>query len=104
MTNPHDAMLQRVAVNAANAPLKKKLAEERSLISKNLATMPSFIRGMYVGAFLSGGLNVLFPEHFWGIDLPNWARVTIGVAFLVGALNYLLRQRGWMVAKRVSRA
>jgi hypothetical protein len=104
MTNPNEAMLQAVAVNAANASLRKKLDAERKRLNDKLATLPSFLRGLNVGAFTIGGLSTLIPEEFWGLDLPPWARVVIGGVFLLGAANYLIRQRGFMIAKRISRA
>ncbi len=87
-----------------DAEVRRGLDAERKRLDTKLATLPSFFRGLNVGAFAVGGLNVLIPEHFWGIDLPPWARVAIGVVFLMGALNYLLRQRGLMIAKRISRS
>ncbi len=107
MRNSNEDMLNAAAKNvakASNAELVQMLVAERKLLDGKLSTMPSFLRGLNVGAFTIGGLNVLIPEEFWGIDLPVWARFVVGGVFLMGALNYLLRQRGFMVAKRISRA
>jgi hypothetical protein len=99
-----EQLLDAAAKHGIDATIHHKLDVERIGLDIKLATLPSFLRGVNVGAFTIGGLNVLIPEEFWGIDLPVWARFVVGGVFLLGALNYLLRQRGLMVAKRVSRA
>ncbi len=100
----NEQLLTAAAQHGIDTVLRKKLDAERSRLNTKLATLPSFFRGVNVGALTIGGLNVLIPEEFWGIDLPVWARVVVGGVFLMGALNYLLRQRGLMAAKRISRA
>lgn len=104
MTNPNEHLLNVAAKHGISATLRTALIAERARLDSKLSPLASFCRGANVGAFTIGGLNVLIPDDFWGIDLPPWARVVVGGVFLVLALNYLIRQRGLMVAKRISRA
>lgn len=77
---------------------------ERALIDTKLAPLPSFIRGVQVGALFVGGANTIIPGQFGVIDWPLWLRVILGGACVLLAVNYLLAQRGFMIAKRISRA
>ena len=77
---------------------------ERELIAWKLSPIASFCRGVQVGALFIGGVNTIIPGQFGVIDWPLWLRVVLGGACVLLAVNYLLAQRGYMIAKRISRA
>ena len=83
---------------------EKQMQEERMKIDAKLAPISCFTRGVQVGALTIGAVNTMIPGQFGVIDWPMWLRLLIGVVFLLLAVNYLLAQRGFMVAKRISRA
>ncbi len=89
---------------ARDAVLRKGLKQERKRLDDRLATLPSFIRGLQVGALFIGGVNTIIPGQFGVIDWPLWLRVICGGIFLMIALNFLIAQRGFMVASARSRA
>lgn len=78
--------------------------DEHKLIAEKLSPLASFCRGLQVGALAVGGVNTIVPGQFGVADWPLWLRAVIGGAFLLLAVNYLLAQRGFMVAKRISQA
>lgn len=84
--------------------VRASLKREKALIAAKLDPMASFIRGVQVGALMIGGVNTIVPGQFGVVDWPLWLRVVIGGACVLLAVNYLLAQRGFMVAKRMSKA
>lgn len=82
----------------------KQMQQERAKIDAKLAPISCFTRGIHVGALTVGAVNTMIPGQFGVIDWPLWLRLLIGIVFLLLAVNYLLAQRGFMIAKRISRA
>ena len=80
------------------------MSDERKLIATKLSPIASFCRGLQVGALAVGGVNTIVPGQFGVADWPLWLRAIVGGVCLLLAVNYLLAQRGFMVAKRVSKA
>jgi hypothetical protein len=87
-----------------DAQIRMDLKRERLLINLKLDPMSAFIRGVQVGALMIGGINTIFPGQFGVVDWPLWLRVVLGGACILLAINYLLVQRGFMIAKRISKA
>lgn len=84
--------------------VRQAMDKERQLIVGKLSPLPCFIRGVQVGALMIGGVNTIFPGQFGVVDWPLWVRVMLGGACVLLAVNYLLVQRGFMLAKRISKA
>lgn len=87
-----------------HARVRAAMDKERQLIVGKLAPLPCFTRGVQVGALAIGGINTIIPGQFGVIDWPLWLRVVLGGALVLLAINYLLAQRGYMIAKRISKA
>lgn len=68
-----------------------------------IAPLPSFIRGIQVGAFAVGAVNTAVPGQFGVVDWPLWLRLLIAFLFLAIAVNHVLCQRGNMLVSKVSR-
>ena len=85
-------------------PLEQAQAAEREMIATKLSPLASFIRGVQVGALVIGGINTIIPGQFSVVDWPLWVRVVLGGACILGAIHFLLTQRGFMIIKRISKA
>lgn len=84
--------------------LEQARAAEREMIAASLSPMATFIRGVQVGALMIGGVNTIFPGQFGVVDWPLWLRAVLGSACILMAVHFLLQQRGFMIAKRISKA
>jgi hypothetical protein len=84
--------------------VRRALAGERTLIALKLDPLSTFIRGVQVGALVIGGVNTIFPGQFGVVDWPLWLRAVLGGACVLLAIHFLLEQRGYMIARRISKA
>lgn len=84
--------------------IRADLKREKLMIDLKLDPMATFIRGVQVGALAIGGINTIFPGQFGVIDWPLWIRVVLGGALILLAIHFLLQQRGFMIARRISKA
>ena len=85
-------------------PLEQARAAERELIATKLSPLATFIRGVLVGALMIGGVNTIFPGQFGVVDWPLWLRAVLGSGCILLAIHFLLAQRGYMLARRISKA
>ena len=103
--NPTDKDMEAYKLHdQKRRPLEQAQAAERALIALKLDPMSTFIRGVQVGALMIGGINTIFPGQFGVVDWPLWLRVVLGSACILVAIHFLLEQRGFMIARRISKA
>ena len=87
-----------------DAQIRMDLKREKLLIALKLDPLATFIRGVQVGALVIGGVNTIFPGQFGVVDWPLWLRMVLGSGCILLAINFLLAQRGFMLARRISKA
>ena len=87
-----------------DAQIRLDLKREKLLIALKLDPLATFIRGVQVGALMIGGVNTIFPGQFGVVDWPLWLRAVLGSACILMAVHFLLQQRGFMIARRISKA
>lgn len=87
-----------------DAQIRADLKREKLLIDLKLDPMSAFIRGVQVGALVIGGINTIIPGQFGVVDWPLWLRVVLGGMCVLLAIHFLLQQRGFMIARRISKA
>ena len=103
--NPTDKDMEAYKLHAQKRrPLEQARAAERALIALKLDPVITFYRGVQVGALMIGGVNTIIPGQFGVIDWPLWLRAVLGGAFILLAVHFLLAQRGFMIARRISKA
>lgn len=72
-------------------------------IDEKLSPIASFCRGVLVGVLGLQALQLLTPDLLMVHDWPIWLRAVVGVVVLLGAVNYLMAQRGFMLMRRMAR-
>ena len=103
--NPTDKDMEAYKLHEQKRrPLEQARAAEREMIAASLSPMATFIRGVQVGALVIGGVNTIFPGQFGVADWPLWMRLLTGGLCILVAVHFLLEQRGYMIAKRISKA
>jgi hypothetical protein len=103
--NPTDQDMEAYQHHAEkHRVLEQVRAAERERIALQLSPMTTFIRGVQVGALVIGGINTIFPGQFGVADWPLWMRLLTGGLCILVAVHFLLEQRGYMIAKRISKA
>jgi len=82
----------------------KKLDHELREIEDMVDPLPSFARGVQFGGLTVGALNTMAPGMFGVADWPQPVRMIVGLAFILLAVHFLIRQRGFMNAQKINRS